>query len=352
MNPKRVYQWVKRESKKWQAAGFSQHFGEAVTLFSRGVARAKSSQIRKIACKVGGHQDSQRRRLQRFVGRKIELTDFFTVWTTSVLKAVKSKKRLILSVDEVKLEDRFGVMVVGLVYAGRCLPLAWRVYRANDKASYPAEGQVEVIGQLLDAINADLPPQQKVLLLTDRGIGTSSDLMRRVEGLGWSYLFRVTKHSTLILADGQSVKFYDQVSEPGQSYQAQGLVFKSQAVPAQVRVLWGHQAKEPWGLVTNDDTISGWEYGQRMWQEESFRDLKSYGWQLEETQFTEPDRLARLWIILVVAYVWLILWGRELEQRGLTQPPSRREDGRLVRRWSLFREGLHAFEEFICQLRI
>lgn len=319
-----------------------------MTIYSRGVARAKSSQIRKITAKVGGNPASHRRRLQRFVATKRDLLPFFTVWTKTVLKKVGYLNPVILSVDEVKLEDRFGVLVIGLAFQGRCLPLAWRVYRANDEASYPPEGQVEVIRQLLEAVRKGIPARQKVLLLADRGIGTSSDLMVAVTRLHCYYLFRVTKHSTLVLADGQSLTFYDQVSEPGQSYQAEGLVFKTAGrIPAQVRVLWGVDSKEPWALVTNDPAVSGWEYAQRIWEEESFRDLKSYGWQLEQNCFDDPDRLAQLWLILVVAYVWLVFWGHQLELQGATQFGKILPDGSYVRRWSLFREGLHAFEEFI-----
>lgn len=353
MSPKRVYQWIKREGKKWQKEGFSRYFGQAVSLFSRGVARSKSSQIRKIACKVGGNAGSQRRRLQRFVAREINLSQFFTVWTRSVIKQIPKKERLIFSVDEVKLEDRFGVMVVGLAYKSRCLPLAWRVYRANDKESYPEEGQVEMILELLEAVKKGVPARRKGLVLADRGIGTSSELMKGVNNLGWHYLFRVTKRSTLVLADGQVIKPVEQVKQAGQSYEAKGLIFSTQGrVPSEVRVLWGDKAQEPWVLVTNDPRLDGWEYAQRMWQEESFRDLKSYGWQLEDNRFDDPARLARLWIILVVTYVWLILWGDALERQGLTQPRTLRPDGSLVRRWSLFREGLHAFEEHFCPLRL
>ncbi len=60
-------------------------------------------------------------------------------------------------------------------------------------------------------------------LLADRGIGTSPRLMRGVNALGWTFLFRVTKQSKIILADGSEVTFYQQVTAPGASYQASAL---------------------------------------------------------------------------------------------------------------------------------
>ena len=79
--------------------------------------------------------------------------------------------------------------------------------------------------------------------------------------------------------------------------------------------------------MTNDERVSGWEYAQRMWVEEAFRDLKSHGWRLEATALTCPDRLARLWIVLMVAYAWMLLWGATLAQAERTLPLKRHSDG-------------------------
>ena len=312
-------------------------------VFSRGVARAQSSQIRKIAGCVEGQADNQRRRLQRFLQPHTPVEKFFQGWTGSVVRALKPGQ-VVLVVDETKVNAQFGVMVVGVAFEGRCIPLAWRVYRANSAEDYPAEGQSRMIIRLLKQVRAGLPIGCAVRVLADRGIGTSPLLMRGIMALGWTFLFRVTKQSKMILADGAEVTFYDQVTQPGQTYQAAGLVFKKRGrIPAEVRVLWRPDAQERWALVTNDRQLTGWEYAQRMWIEEAFRDLKSQGWQLEQTALDDPARLARLWILLVVAYAWMLVLGRARVAAGLATRLKRQPDGRLVRRWSLFREGWLAF---------
>ena len=341
MNQKKLYQWVSKISKGW--TGFTRHFQENVAVFSRGVARAQSSQIRKIAGCVPGQADSQRRRLQRFVQRPITMETFFSHWTTSIMTALR-QKTVVLVVDETKLKAEFGIMVVGLVYEGRSIPLAWRAYQANSHQNYPSEGQVQMILGLLKAIQRGLGPHQTVRVLADRGIGTSPALMRGVMEMGWTFLFRVTKQSKIILPNEEEITFYDQVTSPGQTYQASGIVFKKRGrIGGHVRVLWGMAAQDKWALVTNDPTLTGWEYAQRMWIEEAFRDLKSHGWQLEQAQFDCPARLERLWILLVVAYAWLLLWGSALANAHLTAACKRCSDGSYVRRYSLFREGRQAF---------
>lgn len=341
MNPKQLYHWVRGVSKTW--TGVTRHFRENVCVFSRAVVRAQSSQLRKIAGCAQGKAESQRRRLQRFVKRPQPLSAFFEAWTRSVVKAIKPRS-VVLVVDETKLKDQLGVMVVGIVHDKRCLPLAWRVYGANSAKAYPVEGQVKMIMHLLKAVQAGLPKTLAVRVLADRGIGTSPDLMREIMALGWTFLFRVTKQSKIMLPSGEAVTFYDQVTHPGHSYQASGTVFKKRGrIAGHVRVLWGLQAQDRWSLVTNDPTLTGWEYAQRAWIEPAFRDLKSHGWHIEQASLSDPQRMSHLWIVLVVAYVWMVILGAALATTGLTAALRRRSDGSWVRRWSLFREGRQAF---------
>jgi hypothetical protein len=268
---------------------------------------------------------------------------FFKGWTGSVVQLIQPKTT-VLVVDETKLKAELGVMVVGMVYKQRCIPLAWRVYRANSAADYPAEGQARMIIRLLKQVQAGLPAGARVRVLADRGIGTSPLLMRGIMAMGWTFLFRVTKQSKIVLPDGRAIPFYDQISKPGECYHASGLVFKNRGrIPAHVRVVWGHQYHDRWALVTNDPALTGWEYAQRAWIEPVFRDLKSHGWHLEEASLVSPSRVERLWVILVVAFAWMLFLGAVLAAAHQTAPFKRCVDGSLVRRWSLFREGRQHF---------
>lgn len=341
MNLRKLYHWVKKTSKGWD--GVTRHFRQNVLIFSRAVVKAQSSQIRTIAGMAGGKAESQRRRMQRFISQQLDLGIFFKAWTGSVMRELKQKEVVII-VDETKLHDKIGIMLVGVAFEGRCIPLAWRAYVANSRDGYPAEGQAGMILTLLKQVQQGMPKGVKVRVLADRGIGTSPALMRGIIQMGWTFLFRVTKQSKIVLPDGQAVCFYDQVKQVGARYAASGLVFKKRGlVPAHVRVLWREGGQEAWALVTNDPTLVGYEYAERMWIEEAFRDLKSYGWRLEQVSGMQPDRLARLMIFLVVAYGWMLFLGYAVVTHGLGTPLKKRKDGTTVRRWSLFREGRQAY---------
>jgi hypothetical protein len=62
--------------------------------------------------------------------------------------------------------------------------------------------------------------------------------------------------------------------------------------------------------------------------------------------------MARLLVLLVVAYAWMLALGSQAVARGLAQPLHRNADGRLRRHWSLFKEGLRFFVESLQRLAV
>jgi hypothetical protein len=253
---------------------------------------------------------------------------------------------LTLLVDETKIGDQVAAMVVGVAWEGRCIPLAWRCYTANSSADYPVEGQVAVIGQLLAQVQAGIDPHCSVLVLADRGIGTSPTLCQQVSALGWDYLFRITKQSKICTEQGEYT--IAAMVQPGEMWAASGKVFKKRGqIPAHARALWQADYDEPWALVTSRLSVLGAEYGRRNWQEQSFRDLKSGGWQWGSSRIRHPDHMLRLLILLVLAYAWMLVLGGHAVAQGLAQPLQRHHDGHIRRHWSLFKEGLTFFVEHV-----
>lgn len=316
---------------KWQR--------DNLAIFSLGVVQAESCIQGKVAKRLRavGKRQAVERRFQRFVSNDhLPLAKSQEEWTHWVVKSLVNQE-LILLVDETQLGDHVSAMVVGVAYEGRCIPLVWRCYQ---KAAYPHEGQVQLIMELLKRIQASLPAEADPLLQADRGIGTSPALIKAVDELGWRYLFRVQGSSKVIEADGTEYAL-GRVIQPGESWAAEGLVFKKRGrIPAQVRVIWDEDQEEPWALVTNDPTLTGREYAVRVWQEQSFRDLKSGGWQWNQSHIWFPHHTERLLLVLAVAYAWVLALGAYFIHAGQATPLRLRPDGSRRRRLSIFREGL------------
>jgi hypothetical protein len=167
-----------------------------------------------------------------------------------------------------------------------------------------------------------------------------------VAALGWHYLFRVTSQTQVITQAG-SYTIAQQV-QPGEIWAAQGLIFKKRGrIPAQARALWSVGYDQPWALVTNDDRLTGHEYARRNWQEQSFRDLKSGGWLWGSSRIRRADHMARLLVLLALAYTWMVALGSQAVAAGRAQPLVRRANGTFRRLWCLFREGLRFFVEVV-----
>ena len=346
MNYPLLYQWEQLLSahlpslNSWQQAN--------VALFSYGVIRSESCQQGAIARAVCGAEavESTARRLRRFVNNEaVELETFFGEWSGWVLQAL-GRAQVTLLVDETKLGDKLGIMLVGLAWEGRCIPLAWRVYRANSSTDYPVEGQVGMIARLLAAVKAGIGEQVTVLVLADRGIGTSPALCRVVEALGWQYLFRVSSQTKIITEQGEYC--IAQQVQAGESWTASGLVFKKRGrIAAHARAIWGEGYEHPWALVTNAADLSGLEYARRNWQEQSFRDLKSGGWHWGASRMRQPKHMARLLVLLTLAYAWMVALGSQAVAADCAQPLVKQADGTGRRLWSLFKEGLRYFVQYV-----
>ncbi len=344
MNLKVLYQWFEQLARHLPSMNYWQLCN--LTLFCVGVLLSESSQQMSIARKVVDKQrvSSMERRLRRFLSnQKWDMNRFMVEWTRWILSCLEDEY-IHLFVDESKLGNRIGIMMVGVGFENRCIPLAWRCYKGNSAKDYPPEGQVEVITGLLELVRAGLPDKRKVVLSADRGIGTSPRLCLKVDGLEFKYLFRITKQSKILTEDGE-LTIYERV-KPGTIWQAQGKVFKQRGrLPAFVRAIWDKDCDEPWLLITNDPELTGREYARRNWQEQSFRDLKSGGWNWSKSYVRCPQRMTRLIAILTVAYAWTLSMGCHAVEQGLARPLTRGAKSKPRRQWSLFKEGLMYFVE-------
>jgi len=334
MSLEELYQWIGQVRQIFGELGYWQMLGLA--LYSYGVVVSRASAASRVAEHLGevGKASTVQKRLERWLGnRRINWQECCQMWSGFVVRHYVGE-RLILLVDETKLGNNLSVMVVGLAYRGCCIPLAFWCYQ---EAAWPL-GQVALIEQLLGWIAQTLPEGKVPLLEADRGIGTSPDLIRVVEKLGWHYLFRVQGQTRFQLPDGTTITLKEVVL-PGGAWSAQGKAFKKAGwLPAIAHVIWDTPYRQAWCLVTNCSHISARLYANRYWQEAAFRDLKSDGWQWQKSLVFTPAHANLLLLVLSVAYAFVISLGTlAFEEPALTNHI-------FNKRLSIFRNGLRLFQ--------
>lgn len=219
---------------------------------------------------------------------------------------------LALTVDATSLSNRFVALVVSVVYRGCAIPVAWTILPAGHTRAWRREW-LRLLRQLRPAI----PPDWTVVVLADRGL-YARWLFRRIVRLGWHPLLRINQGAKFRPA-GQATWYWLRAlcGQVGQRWRGSGTAFVTTEcqVACTLVAWWGEGHAEPWFVLTDlapDGCDAQW-YGLRGWCEQGFKCTKRGGWQWQQTQMTDPQRVARLWVALAVATLWVISVGSELE---------------------------------------
>lgn len=345
MNHSLLYRWIELIRQQFSCLGKWQAVGLA--LYSYGVVLAGHCQGSQVAEALSfwGCIPSLERRFRRWLNNsRIDMEACHQAWIRWVWKSC-DLPRVVLLVDETKIADRIGVMMVSLAYERRAIPLVWRCYRANSALDYPQQGQVLLIWGLLARVVQALPEGSRPVVQMDRGLGHSSALMKALKILPLTFQVRVKKNAVFTSNRGHKSLLHNLI-KPGEQHTCHGWLFEgNKRVRLTVHLVWEIGQSQPWCLATNDVTISGANYALRMWQEQSFRDLKSGGWQWQCSFVTSADHAHRLLLVLALAYAWMLTQGC-LVLNG--DPALQRQvySGKH-NKYSLFRSGYRLFQRLI-----
>jgi hypothetical protein len=251
---------------------------------------------------------------------------------------------LALAIDATLLGDRVCALVISVLYRGSAIPVAWQILPANAKGPW-----LSPIVDLLHLLAPVVPQSMTVLVLADRGLW-SPRLSREITSLGWHPLMRIRGDPVFQPAGGTRLPAIKLVPGPGHAWVGRGTAFRDAGRHrwGTLVVAWAEEQREPWLVLTDlapEDVGACW-YGLRVWIELGFRALKGVGWQWQHTRRTNPERVARHWLVLAVAMLWVLAYGTRAEDAAaLGLPPSHLRRPPPCPHWaqqrqvSLFRQG-------------
>jgi hypothetical protein len=219
---------------------------------------------------------------------------------------------LALVLDATSIHDRFTVLAISLAYRRCAIPLTWTVLPGNTPEAWQPHWE-RMLGRLAEQIGGD----RFVLALTDRGL-YSPRLFRALVRVGWHPLMRIRAQG-YYRPTGQSAWIPLANLRPPVKGQETwtGEAFKNTEgrLACTLVAWWTEGHAEPWLLLTDlsvERVRGGW-YGLRGWVEESFKRLKSAGWDCERTRMSSPERVGRHWLALAVAMLWTVSAGGQAE---------------------------------------
>lgn len=271
-----------------------------------------------------GKDPSLVNRLNRFLNNpRLNVLGWYLPIARSMLTALASRPiRLIIDCTKVGFNHR--IMMVGLAYRKRTLPLAWRVYR-GPKGHTTYQEQIE----LLRYVARMLPKDSPVYLLGDAGF-QSVHLLNWLGRMHWRFIIRQPGRCKVWQSGESWVKISDIALEEGQTRTLGWvrLTEKHNAGWFWLVMHWEKGEEEPWYLVSNHPKNLIGLYRLRMWIEEMYGDMKGHGFDLEATQLRSADRINQLLLGVSIAFVWLIALGSWVVKHGnrhLIDHKSRRD---------------------------
>ena len=233
--------------------------------------------------------------------------------------------------------DRWQIFRVSLQHGCRAIPIAWTIVEG--------EGLVKVtkLKNMLEKVHKFLKKHVKrVIFLADAGF-RDCDWAQLCLKLGWNYAIRVACNTYITLPDGTFDRLDHLVPENCNRYFQNVLLTREAKLQTNVSVTWTTDEKgEPAmvAIITDQPACRARlrEYSGRMSIEQSFRDDKSGGFDLEHTRLQHAERLDHLLLAIAIA----TLWCHELGEFVLKQGDDLRclVDPARKRTLSLFQLGL------------
>ena len=284
-------------------------------------------------------QDSKEQRIRRFLDNpRITQASHYRAIARAALSGV-TNQRVDLALDRVLLTEQHNLLVASVGFRRRSVPLAWKTL------SHVGSSDLQDQKEVLKAALAELPAGAKITIHADSEF-------RSVALFGW---LREQGHDTMLSIRGRTLIFDTADAASGQSlvervgqrsdvlYLSSVSVTEERFGPVNVFAWW---SKDDEGkpllraVMTNlPPTPRTKQRGRkRMWIETGFRDWQSGGFQLDKSGIEDRERLERLLIPVLIAYIWLVSVGRWVVKRGY----RRLIDHGASRAWrySLFQLGV------------
>jgi DDE family transposase len=302
-----------------------------------GIVQQESVHLSKIAQSIPGQTTAQSRvtKIRRWLmNEEIDVWQYYEPMLEQVLKSWKYSDITVIVDGVMVFGDRLQIFRLSLAHGCRAIPLIWRVI--------PGKGltTVEALEPIFEKAAEFLRNHvASVTLLADRGF-RDCDWAALCLSIGWHYNIRITDNTIVWLEDGTICRIDELKVKVGKPKFYQNVALTSEGeFETNLSVTWTEDGKELVAIISDKPANRARlnHYSLRMHIEESFRDDKSSGFDLEHSRLQHVERLERLLLAEAIAVVWC----HELGERCVKSDDMRRLiDPAWQRELSIFQLGL------------
>ena len=296
-----------------------------------------------------GKEPSKIKRIYRFFGNtqlKPEINYYYFVkYVLENYKPKAQRGKINIIIDYTTVEDKFLILQMILKVGKRAIPLWYKIFHYKDKNNQNTE---HVIEGLLEVYSHLENYKYDIVVLADRGF-KNTKLFEFVEKkLGWKYCIRCTKDVGVKIAGNRNIKKLQDIKprkNKGRHFNSVKLTMKE--FECNLSVCRAEGKADTWYLIHNiDHAMSINEYKKRFEIEEMFRDLKSNGFNLEDTWTRDLNYIRNLYFCLCIAYTWMIILGAfcSKNKKNNLLGAVKKINNKIKRIYSLFTSGLKWFK--------
>lgn len=287
------------------------HQSKALAMFVLGAIRAESMVIQRVAEALLAESDAKassiERRLERFLSNnRIETEQTWNDLLEEVIPFFRGKP-MQLVIDLTPYEEHAQVIYIGLLQHSRVLPLVWKVMPGQTKWN---QGLWECIDILFQRLAPHLG-ETDCTIIGDSAFGCFPmvSLCRKYR---WHYLFRICAEHTCEHWSPQGRLFptcpvADLVSQPGKQFYGHVRLWQEDQIETNLSACWAPGEEEALLVISDLPACRKriTQYRLRWRVESTFQDLKSRGWDWEESHVRRLDRVDRMLFVLFLLVWWL-----------------------------------------------
>ena len=289
------------------------HPGQVVTLamMVSGIVMSRNAQLSAMSSEIPSEtkEKSIEMRMRRWVKEdQIDVEAVYLPFARQILEAL-SHLPLVLVMDGSQAGRGCMVLMVGVLYQKRALPIAWLVYKGKKGH---ASGERHI--QALEKVMPLLPKDSEVVVLGDAEYDTTEMIAWVEKNTAWQYVLR-TSPQIYLQDDQKHLSIRDYPLEQGRLFHLHQVGFtKTAEVVLNVIGWWASRYDEPIFLVTNlSNAYQACRYYRRRYRIETFfSDQKSRGFHIHKSHLSDPARLSRMLIAACLAYLWMICQGLQV----------------------------------------
>nr|WP_242972004.1 transposase [Haloimpatiens massiliensis] len=254
-----------------------------------------------------------------------------------------ANKKIVIMFDHTTIDDRFLILKFSLKVGKRAIPLWYKIFEYDEKDNKNFKHVKEGIAELYEIFSSY---NYDVILLGDRGF-KSVDLFQFIQELGWKYCIRCTKDLLVEIQGKGKIKYLEDIKPLKNGVKKfKSVLLTAKKYKCNLAVCKDIDSNDTWYLATNMDSKKAVrEYKKRFVIEEMFRDLKSAGFNMEDTWTEDLTYFENLYLCLSIAYTWMIILGADCSKNKKSKiiGATKKIKNKVVRIYSLFRSGLKWF---------